>query len=246
MIFKVAVCDDDKKDVQKIKKFLHSYEMEYNIDFDISVFLSSKLLLEQYREPGTYHILFLDVEMPDTNGLELARQIRNLPDKLVKIIFVSNYPEYMQDSFNVQAFQYFPKPLQYEKFKELMHSIQKDFEDSQITKLLIEEDGVEELVYVDDIILIQSGNAKKKQLLVTLAKHTVETHGLLTDWERDLQQYAFISPCRGYLVNLNHIHYIKNNELILSNNLTVPLSRRREKEIRDLFSKRLLTINQIR
>lgn len=60
-------------------------------------------------------------------------------------------------------------------------------------------------------------------------------------------KFGFIfCPCRGYLVNLNRIHFIKDNELIMSNNEKIPLSRRQEKELRSIFSKKLLSINQVR
>lgn len=47
-------------------------------------------------------------------------------------------------------------------------------------------------------------------------------------------------------MNLNRIHFIKDNELIMSNNEKIPLSRRKEKELRSIFSKKLLSINQVR
>lgn len=47
-------------------------------------------------------------------------------------------------------------------------------------------------------------------------------------------------------MNLNRIHFIKDNELIMSNNEKIPLSRRQEKELRSIFSKKLLSINQVR
>jgi len=246
MIFKVAICDDEEKDILTIRDFLRSYEMEYDVDFEINTFLNGTSLLNQYQQPGTYHILFLDVEMPQMNGLELATQIRNLGNKNVAIVFVSNYPEYMQDSFNVQAYQYLPKPLNYEVFKKLMKRIQKDYEESHITKLLVSEDGKEELIYADDILVIKTLDGKRKQLEFILTKKTIEAKGAITEWEDSLSELFFISPCRGYLVNLNHVHYLEEEFLIMDNEMKIPLSRRKEKEIRNLFTKRLLRINNHR
>lgn len=246
MLFKVAICDDENKEIQEIQRFLHIYEMQHDIDFEISTFRESSVLLKEYNTCGKYNILFLDVEMPGINGLELARHIREIPDKMVKIIFVSNYPEYMQDSFNVEAFQYFPKPLTFEKFEQLMLRIIKAYKESENTSFLIKEDGAEEIVYAENIISIESINAKRKRLRITLNDNAIEIQGVLSEWERNLANLSFFSPCRGFLVNLNSIHYIKDKELIMNNNDRVPLSRRKEKQLREIFSKRLLTINQIR
>lgn len=246
MIFKVAICDDEEKDVHTIYNYLLSYEMEYNIDFEVSTFLNGASLLNEYQNHTTFHILFLDVEMPHITGLELAAQIRKQWDKNVAIIFVSNYPEYMQESFNVQAYQYFPKPLNYESFKKLMTRIQKDYEESQITKLLISEDDREELICVDDILSIQTLDSKKKQLEFSLSEKNIVAKGTIADWEDSLSEFLFISPSRGYLININHVHYLEDDFLVMDNGIKIPLSRRKEKEIRNLFSKRLLQLNRHR
>ena len=64
MLFKVAICDDEEKDIQAIQRFLHIYEMQHDIDFEINTFQNSTKLLEKYDSAGRYNILFLDVEMP--------------------------------------------------------------------------------------------------------------------------------------------------------------------------------------
>ena len=58
------------------------------------------------------------MEMPGRNGIETAQEIRNLPDRNVLIAFITSFPEYMQDSFDVQASQYLTKPISYELFEQ--------------------------------------------------------------------------------------------------------------------------------
>lgn len=69
-----------------------------------------------YYRPLTKHldfqILFLDVEMPRVlAGIETAARVREIDMEDVCIIFVSHYPQYMQDSFNVRAFWYLSKAI---------------------------------------------------------------------------------------------------------------------------------------
>ena len=245
MIFKVAICDDDKQDIEIIKKYLNDYSFQQDIDFEIYIFSNSELFLSQYTEPNTFHILFLDVEMPRMSGLEVATKIRQLPDKHAKIIFVSNYPEYMQDSFNVQAYHYLVKPLKYSTFSDVMGRILTDYQESHITKMLVKDDGQESLVFLNDIIAIESLDSKKKQLKIILSQKEIITTGLINEWEKELNSQNFVSPARGFLVNLLHIHFIEDTSLIMSNNINIPLSRRKEKELRSLFTKRLITIRKI-
>jgi DNA-binding LytR/AlgR family response regulator len=244
MLLKIAICDDEQNDLQVIKQHLHHYEMAHGIDFDISAFTSSTALLNNYTNPGDYHVLFLDVEMPQKNGLETANYIRRkVGDNLVKIVFVSNYPEYMQDSFNVQAFHYFPKPFNQKNFLTLMNLILTDIEKNHQTKLLVREDESEELVYINDILLISTQNAQKKEIKITMTDKEVCVTGRIGEWENDLKENGFISSARGYLVNLRHIHYIKDTSLVLDNGMSVPLSRRNAKEVKKCFHNKLLCLN---
>ena len=50
MLFKVAICDDEEKDIQAIQRFLHIYEMQHDIDFEINTFQNSTKLLEKYEK----------------------------------------------------------------------------------------------------------------------------------------------------------------------------------------------------
>lgn len=53
--------------------------------------------------------------MPDLSGWELAKQLRDVDDDLL-IVFTTFYPEYMQESFNVQPFQFLTKPIDYTSY----------------------------------------------------------------------------------------------------------------------------------
>ena len=256
MLFKVAICDDEEKDIQVIQRFLHIYEMQHDIDFEINTFQNSTKLLEKYDSAGRYNILFLDVEMPKLSGLEVAAHIREIPDRLAKIVFVSNFPEYMQDSGSLwqtkglimkEKKSSFTGSLGFfEDFEKLLFRIIKSYRESENASFLLKEDGAEEVIFAENIIAIHSINAKKKRIQIFLEYKTIEAYGVLSEWEKKLNSDSFFCPCRGYLVNLNRIHFIKDKELIMSNNEKIPLSRRQEKELRSIFSKKLLSINQVR
>lgn len=243
MLLNVGICEDEPNDIEVIRKHLTHYEMAHDIDFQISTFPNGSSLLDHYTGSGAFHILFLDVELPGENGLKIANFIRNnLDDHSVKIIFVSNYPDYMQDSFNVQAFHYISKPFKRAAFDSVMELVLADIERNHRTKLLIHEDESEELVYLSDICVISTENSKKKLLRISLRDREICAVGRIADWEKDLLANGFFSPSRGCLVNMKHIHYIKGTSLILDNGTSIPLSRRNEKELRKRFHNNLLNL----
>lgn len=245
MIFNIAICDDEEIDINIISNYLSDFQMNNNVDFNISTFNNGKNLLDSYLKHGTYHILFLDVEMPGFSGLDIAKRVRKLPDRDVKIVFVSNYPEYMRDSFDVQAFHYLPKPLTYTNFAKIMKSIITDYNESHAVQCIIKTDLSEEVIYSNKIIYLKTVDAYTRRLLITLEDHSVETTGRLADWEKSLKWQNFIMPHRGYLINSAQIHYIEEGKLIMNDGSEIPMSRRKEKEVRNMFAKNTINLRRL-
>lgn len=241
MYLKIAICDDDAEQILSLQKYLEKYELEFDVDFKISLFTSGEKLLSQYKGTGSFHIIFLDVEMFEKSGLETARIIRSKGDFDTKIVFVSNYPQYMQDSFNVQAFHYLQKPLAYSTFCDLMTQIVTLYQKSQTVKFLIRQDGSEELINLNDILYIESVKNSKNLLHYVLTDHELYTKGVLLNLKEELQDYHFVTPYRGFLVNLKYIHYINETSLTLTDGTKIPLSRRCNRQIHNLFTKHVLT-----
>ena len=240
MIFKIAICDDEPSACDRLKTKLEDIEMLYNYEFQISVYIGAEGLLSAYSRPGLFDILFLDVEMPGLSGLSAARAIRRLPDPDVKIIFVSNYPEYMQDSFNVGAFQYLQKPIRAEQILEQVKRFALELEESSGLSILVKGDGTERPVFLNQILYIESVKNQKNFLRYVCKEQTLVGKGNLSDMDKSLSTHHFFSPHRGLLVNMRQVRLIRQNGIEMSNGDRLPLSRRREKEFRDYFNRELL------
>ena len=105
-MYKIAVCDDEVVEIEKIEYCLSKYSMLTNTELSIDRYQDPDALLDKYYK-GKYNIIFLDIEMGKKDGLYIANKIRKTPDKDVVIIYVSAYPRYMQASFDVKAAQFF-------------------------------------------------------------------------------------------------------------------------------------------
>lgn len=242
MNIKTALCDDSVNALNKINTYLQQYELEHDADFEITMFSSGEELLSKCIPHCPYQLLFIDVEMAGKNGIETASAIREDGNTDLKIVFVSSYPEYMQDSFQVQAFYYLTKPVTYSDFADVLNRIIRAFENSRVMKLLLQEDGSERLINIQELLYIEAEKNSKNMLRFVTAGSEIRCHGIINDWKKELEPQHFVTPYRGFLVNLNHVRYICSNSLKLTGDREIPLSRRYEREIRSLFSKHLLTI----
>lgn len=244
MELNIAICDDEPQNIHLISSYISTYEIEYDDNFKVSAYNMAQSLLNNYKSSGTFHIIFLDVEMPDMSGLELAQKIRMLPDRKVKIVFISNYPKYMQDSFNVQAFHYLKKPVSYEQFKNIMKRLINELAEDTFSRLLITDGEISELIDYSDILYFETIKNERNRLRLVLRHCERIIRGTLSEYESILKDKAFFSPHRSYLVNLRHVHYIKKDCIALDNEISLPLSRHREKEMKKLFTKQILNIYQ--
>lgn len=236
MTYTVAVCDDDQTQIDILKNNLIRYSIDTDIDFFIDEYISGELLIEKYKSlKSPYDIIFLDMEMPDIKGLDVAAAIRELPDRNVSIAFVTSYPEYMQDSFDVQASQYIIKPVVYEQLAKKLDIILKCINASYTNIKVISEKSGERVLYLDDVICIET--EKSSKLIVTTISETFLITAKLSDLAKELSDKDFISVHRTCLANMKYIRKFNADSLEFTSGKTVNLSRRSLPEVKELFSK---------
>lgn len=225
MILNVAICDDNKEIQEKLKAFLLQYQFEKNIDFNITCFDDGTSLLAA-ENVQCFELALLDVEMPGINGLDAAKKLKQQYNKHINIIFISSYPQYMQDSFLVHPFYYMCKPVAYKDFCRILDSLIDEITDTASIVTLIKTDFSEELIHVSDILFIEISYAKRKELMFHTLNENITTSGILSDWITKLEPYGFCQCFRSILVNIRHIHQVNNNTITLDNGTSLPLSRK--------------------
>ena len=242
MNFNITICDDDPADVRKISEYLNIFQVRYDIDFTIIEYTDSNKLYRDYTNKTKCDIMLLDVEMPSKSGLDIANHVRNIPDDNVIIIFISSYPEYMQNSFDVQTFQYLSKPLEYNRFETVLKNAIKKLETRFSNTVIVQQSGEKFLIPIDSIIYMDSNKSIQHYINMHCTSETFQVQGTISEWKNKLETLSFISPSRGFLVNINHIRICKDLELVLSDSSTIPVSRRRKQEVKERFSKNIITL----
>ena len=99
-MLRIAVVDDDQIAISRLRECLNHYSEEKGVNFNIKVYQNGIDLLVGYR--SDYDIIFLDVDMPDINGFQTARRIREL-DECVILVFVTNLAQYAIEGYKYHA-----------------------------------------------------------------------------------------------------------------------------------------------
>ena len=181
-------------------------------------------------------VLFLDINMPELNGLNLGKIIRKL-NPAMKIIFVTAYREYAVDAFEIQAFDYLLKPYSEDRIEKLLSRL--SVEKKQISNKVSISVGEKIMVFnTGDIIVVE---ADKKESRVYTTKECYLTKMKISDWEEQLPENQFYRCHRSYLVNLSKVREIEpwfNNSFMIhmeSCPVKIPVSRNNMKEFKSLF-----------
>lgn len=235
MKIRIACCDDEKQQLELYKTMFTNIEMRQDIKLNVEYFLSGNFMLERFQsEKNPFDLVYLDMDMDEKSGLDLAKEIRQNYHSDCLILFLTNYPKYMQNSFDVRAFQYMIKPVQFDEFEKKFNAARKYLEkdDKNRVVLKIDEDNV--VFFTNEIYYIEKEKSFK-QFLVYLEDKCVVAKGVLSAIENQLLEQHFMRTHRSYLVNMKHIRRIQKNDLVLSNGNLVPISRRKEKELKQQF-----------
>lgn len=240
MNLNIAICDDDPNIIQTLTNILWQFQIATDYNLNIDHFSNGNQLLEAYQGSSTYHILFLDVEMPERNGIEIAMEIRKKWDRKVNIVFASSYPEYMQSSFPVHPFHYLQKPITSETITDVMNRIITEIQEQYTPYTLIDISGTKTVVNINEIQYIQIINSKAKELSFHFPDRQIATRGALNIWTRQLKEHNFILCHRDILLNLAAIHYFTDTHVVLRTGESVPISRSYRKKIQDMYLNRII------
>lgn len=234
MSLNIAICDDDITICTLLKNIATTFQFQNDIDFHVCTFLSGISLLNKCKTDGNFHVIFLDIELTDSNGLEIAKNIRKL-NRHVKIIFVSNYPEYSISSFSVHPYYFLTKPFTNETVLKLLADVLYDIQSSNLLYTIIDTSGGQQSINLHDVIYLFTVDSKKEIVAFSLGTKKINTKGTIKAWNQKLHSYGFVICYQGYLINLAHIHYITTTHVIMDTFEQLPLKRSLRSEIQKLY-----------
>ena len=238
-MIQVAVCDDEPHIASELSGQIKNAFAGQGMTADIHPFTSVLKMTAQMRQTS-FDVLFLDIDMPEMDGVDLGKHLRSLGVE-AGIVYISNHDERVFETFKIAPLHFIRKNHFHDEIDETVQVIWAWWTRRQDRYLTIKSCGIIETVSIDDIIYVEALN--KKQNIVTTSR-TIPIKNTLNVLEGKLLDHGFLKPHKGYLVNYRAVDYIKGDAVVLKNGASIPISRLRLAEIKraylKLFSKNLL------
>lgn len=235
----IAACDDEpqmaKKNETTLCRILDKRGMVRGQDYEIDVFRTPDLLRKRLeQDPSAYDLLMLDIQFPDTNGIEMAHFLRG-HDVQAEIIYVTDHPGFALDSFPTYPLEYILKPLDEERLAAAVDRYL--FMHRSPERHFLQTDS--RAIPLEDILYLEISGRKT-------AIYTVEEQEIiskpLSSLKEPLLDKGFCHSHFSYLVNLSHVRRVERTAILLDNGQEVPVSRRYYQQLMNRYIEHLKII----
>ncbi len=225
MTFNIAVCDDSEEYAEIVTKMIQEVMIKNNINFNISTFISSKKLIQTFKELNL-DIIFLDMEMPEINGIETGLLIRDINEKIV-IFYLTSHKEYAYDSYKVKARNYLLKPVSFSQLESNLLDSLKTIKESIRYLDVKDVNNIMHRIPIDEITHILRKKEDRKLHIYMLDKREIIIVQTLENIEKEVSGYEYIArSSKSCIVNMLNIRTIVKNAIYFSNEAVEYASRR--------------------
>ncbi|MPW24573.1 response regulator [Alkalibaculum sp. M08DMB] len=236
MTYRLAVCDDQESIVLTLKKYIQEISYEEGFEIQIDIYDNPIELLKKFQDdPFIYNLIFLDVDMPEMNGLDVGARIKDVNEYAITV-FVTAHDKYALKAFEVGAFNYIVKPINKEKLRDTLGKSLR-----LITKLSIDEQSMYitiydkgkyiKILYKDILYFEKHGN----KIIITCEDCEYESYLTFKKLKELLGNQFFVQCHRGAIVHKEKIIRLENNMVIMDKNHKIPVSKNYLNDIKETF-----------
>ena len=224
-MFNIAICDDEAEFLKLIKSYIQN---KMKIECEIFDTVSAYQLIEYIRK-NKVDFLFLDIDMPEINGLEIAEKYVS-EDTL--LIFVSQFDNLVYKSLKYSPFRFIRKS-RLEELEEAIESGLNKLSDYNYEFKLKDRKNI--FVSLNDILYFEG--ARNYSIMCTKYSKYYEARITMKEIEERLKDKGFIRIHNGFIINIKYIEIVgANSIMILNSEQKLPLS----EKYKDGFYKTIL------
>lgn len=231
-MLKIAICDDNVPFTTELESLVNSTAIHHHIKVDTDIFFDGTSLYHHICSGVYYDLIYLDIEMNDLNGIEVAHLLRSNNFSTI-LIYISAYETYYKQLFEVEPFRFIAKPIDSILFeKYFLSAYQRICSHSNYFTYSFHQ--IYNKVPLSDIIFFES---KGRCILIHTPKQTYRFLGKLDEVEAKIYKCKldFLRIHQSYLINPQYICSLTLSSIVLQNNYKLTISPKFQKAIRSQY-----------
>ncbi len=204
-MYKIAIVEDEWESAENLTACFEKYTREYGVEFNINHFKNGFNFLDEYTPD--YDIVFMDVDMPQMNGLKTAKKLRAI-DPSVILVFVTFLAKYAINGYEVGALDYVLKPVNYHTFKiKIERAIGSCASKAREEAVLPTTGGAARI----ELYKLNYIEVSDHEIIYHTSGGEMRAYGTMRAIEKLLPEKQFCKCNRCYLVNLRNVTRIEGN-----------------------------------
>lgn len=228
-MYRIAICDDDTFYLDNIADKVSKIFKDRRQPIHMDKFTNTADLLEAIKTGTDYKLIFLDIQFPQSNGVDIARKIKSISSG-TDFVFLSTTSDYALESFDVAPLYYITKPEDNLKLEE---AVKRFLRKNSINKITIKTRNKVISLDIDSIIYFEiMGHSI---LMHTADNAKYELKGTLKELESIIPTAQFARVHKSYIVNLKYITKIERYKITLRTDLTIPISKLKYNDLQNQF-----------
>lgn len=229
-MFHILICDDDLSVCREIERTLAAYGIEKQIDVKTESFPSGEELLASMGRNRDIDLLFLDIELPGSNGAQTGVKIRDeLKNEKVQIVYISSYEQYAMQLFQVRPFDFLIKPVTARTVIHIFEKYKRIFEDN--TRFFEYKVGRHmEKIPLSEIYYFM---CESRKIWLVTSSGRESFYGKMKELHGVFEKDGFWSVHSSYIINTRYVKLFKGNEIIMCDGHTIPVSYAYRKDVKE-------------
>lgn len=227
----ILIIDDNTEFIEILKRDLFYHFCHY---YEKVNFTTSKKALTNIDKHNDINIAFIDIDLPNKDGISFAKEFREKHPKTI-LVFISSYIHLVHDTLVVHPF-YFIRKSAYDQDINTFFKLISDISDNKKTIDII-CNGDHNRIFVDDIIYIESQGHK---LFIHTIQNLLYDNRTLKEILAILPNEDFIRIHKSFIININFLTKITTNSIILNNKIDLKLGRSYKNDFERFYKEFLL------
>ncbi|MDO5540733.1 MAG: LytTR family DNA-binding domain-containing protein [Eubacteriales bacterium] len=222
-MIKVAIVDDEKKELDTLSAFFKKLQTEVCEEISVCTFFSGEALLESYDY--SCDLICLDIDMGGKTGMDIAREIRR-QDEQVVILFITNMAQMAIQGYEVRALDFIVKPVSYYSFSMKLRGAVNLIKKRKSRNILLPVAGGIQKISTDQLYYAEVNG---HYLYYHTACGVFKQKASLKELEDKLEGLSFKRCNNCYLVNLKYVDGVNRDDIQIAGEW-LKISRPRKRE----------------